>query len=127
MARRSDSRALLLLVGRQIRAHRQAARLTQREVAAEADLDYKYFGGIERGTKNVTIDTLGRIAGALGVDAYQLLLPLPTERERLPDAARYLALLEAASPGQQQAILQVLETFTPYETSPPPKRRRTRR
>ncbi len=41
-------------------------------MAERAALHRKYVGPVERGERNVTIDTLARIAAALGVRASQL-------------------------------------------------------
>jgi transcriptional regulator with XRE-family HTH domain len=41
--------------------------LTQEALAAAAEIDMRYVGGIERGQENPTVSVLGRLAGALGV------------------------------------------------------------
>lgn len=53
-------------VGLQIRSLRKAKGLTQEELAEKADLSYKYIGELERGQVNVSIDSLQKIADALG-------------------------------------------------------------
>lgn len=47
-----------------IRLYRKKASLTQEELAELADLNPKYIGEIERGMKNISVDTLMRIAAA---------------------------------------------------------------
>lgn len=37
-------------------------------------MDRTYFGGVERGERNVSIDNIERIAKGLDVRAYQLLM-----------------------------------------------------
>ena len=59
-------------VGQRIRELRLARSLTQEGVAELADTNAKYFGAIERGEVNVTLQTLKRIADALGVPAAEL-------------------------------------------------------
>lgn len=54
-------------LGVQIRNLRKAKELTQEELGEKADLSYKYVGELERGQVNVSIDSLVRIADALGV------------------------------------------------------------
>jgi transcriptional regulator with XRE-family HTH domain len=45
----------------------------QEAFAARAGIDRSYFGAIERGEFNVTLDTMVKLAGALGVRASKLL------------------------------------------------------
>jgi transcriptional regulator with XRE-family HTH domain len=54
-------------VGQNIRARRKQARLSQEKLAEKAELSYKYLGEVERGCVNVSLDSLMRIARALGV------------------------------------------------------------
>src|SRR5688572_11186033 len=56
-----------------VRAERQARKLTQQELAFEAELSLTYVGEIERGQRMVSIDTLLRVARALDFTAAQLL------------------------------------------------------
>ena len=55
------------IVGQKIRARRKQAGLTQEKLAEKADLTYKYVGEVERGTVNISLDSLVRIAKALRV------------------------------------------------------------
>ena len=59
--------------GGAIRAARSERRYSQEAFAAHAGLDRSYFGAIERGEFNITIDTLMTIAAGLGVPASALL------------------------------------------------------
>jgi transcriptional regulator with XRE-family HTH domain len=54
-------------VGQNIRGRRKQARLSQEKLAEKAELSYKYLGEMERGCVNVSLDSLMRIARALGV------------------------------------------------------------
>lgn len=56
-----------------IRAERQARKLTQQQLAFEAELSLTYIGEIERGQRMISLDTLKRIASALGMSGAQLL------------------------------------------------------
>jgi transcriptional regulator with XRE-family HTH domain len=55
------------VVGSNIRRFRKQRRYSQRTLAALSGLDLRGFGVIERGEGNPSLDTLARIAGALGV------------------------------------------------------------
>lgn len=58
---------------RRVRKLREATGLTQEKFAAEAGLDRAYYGRIERGLGNVTLDTIETIARGLGVEPWELL------------------------------------------------------
>ena len=60
-------------LGDLVRAERQARKLTQQELAFEADLSLTYIGEIERGQRMVSLDTLQRVARALHLTVAQLL------------------------------------------------------
>ncbi len=66
MPRRAPEKSLKKL-GENARGLREKAGLTQEELAASADLDRTYIGGLERGERNATVQTLVRVAKALGV------------------------------------------------------------
>jgi transcriptional regulator with XRE-family HTH domain len=61
------------IVGTNVRRARQAAGLTQEQLALEAKIDLTYAGGIERGRRNPTVKVLARIAEALGVEPAELI------------------------------------------------------
>jgi transcriptional regulator with XRE-family HTH domain len=59
-------------LGKTIRAMRRKQGYTQESFALKADIDRSYYGAIERGEFNVTVDTLMTVAGGLGVSAAEL-------------------------------------------------------
>jgi transcriptional regulator with XRE-family HTH domain len=63
---------LLLSVGRKIRSHREGKGLSQDEMAHLAGLDRAYYGGIERGERNVSTLNLIKIAAALEMEIGEL-------------------------------------------------------
>ena len=56
-----------------IRRRRASVGLSQEELAARCGVHRTYIGAIERGERNVTLDTVERIAEALGTPALDLL------------------------------------------------------
>ena len=66
-------------LGARIRELRKSAGFTQEELGEQADLNYKFIGELERGQVNVSLDSLVRIAGALGVKIGDLL-----SKEKVP-------------------------------------------
>jgi transcriptional regulator with XRE-family HTH domain len=63
-----DSRAL----GRAFRATRKEQGYTQESFALKAGIDRSYYGALERGEYNATIETIMHIARGLGVPAWKL-------------------------------------------------------
>jgi transcriptional regulator with XRE-family HTH domain len=54
-------------LGEQIRELRLSAGITQEQLGEKASLNYKFIGELERGRVNVSLDSLVKIASALGV------------------------------------------------------------
>ncbi len=69
-------------LARQLRALRLRRHLTQAALAERAGMDRSYLSGIERGRHNVPLDTLCRLAWALGLDVRDLISPGPPARRR---------------------------------------------
>jgi transcriptional regulator with XRE-family HTH domain len=61
------------LVARNLRKIRLGQNLSQEEAAEKCRLHRTYIGAIERGERNITLNTLQQIALALGVDPVELL------------------------------------------------------
>ena len=58
-----------------LRALRKERGLSQEDLADLAGIHRTYVGSVERGERNVSIDSMERLALALKVDLSQLLLP----------------------------------------------------
>jgi len=67
------SRDLNVMVGKNLRRLRNRLGVSQDEFADLAGLHRAYIGAVERGERNITLDTLQRIAAALKVDPTELL------------------------------------------------------
>ncbi|MGD1057586.1 MAG: helix-turn-helix transcriptional regulator [Solirubrobacteraceae bacterium] len=59
-------------LGKAIRAVRESKGHTQESFASETELDRSYYGAIERGEFNVTVDTIMTIAAGLEESAAEL-------------------------------------------------------
>jgi len=66
---------IVAVLAENVRRLRKAAELSQEALALEAGLDRTYISQVERRQRNVTIEVLARLAGALGTTADQLLVP----------------------------------------------------
>ncbi|MBQ6288024.1 MAG: helix-turn-helix transcriptional regulator [Clostridia bacterium] len=68
------------VLGANIRAYRLCAGLSQEELAEKANLHRTYVGAIERGDRNVSLKNIEKLATALNVETYKLLI-LPSNKE----------------------------------------------
>ena len=73
---------VLAIIGAAIRSAREAARLSQEELAHRAGLHRTYIGGVERGERNLGAKNLVEIARALEVPPHELLRGLDSYADR---------------------------------------------
>lgn len=70
---------LINIVGVNIKEIRKQKKLTQEELAEKCELQTSYLAGVERGDRNITLQTLEKIASGLEINAkelFELELPL---------------------------------------------------
>jgi len=66
--------SLKVIVGRRIKEARNKLKITQQELAEEADVDYKYLQRMEgKIPPNLKLETIERIATALKINPAKLL------------------------------------------------------
>jgi transcriptional regulator with XRE-family HTH domain len=87
-----------------ISALRNAKGMTQTELAEAIGTTLNNLGKLERGTRRLNMDWIEKIATALGVEPYQVIMPvgdedgLPDESERYVNADNLVPLLQALLP-----------------------------
>lgn len=67
------TKALKYLVGENLREVRKTRGLTQEKLAEQLEVTPRYLAGIERGERNLSLDTLDALANKLGIDSKELL------------------------------------------------------
>jgi len=82
-------------LGQNLRRLRVERGLTQEALAAEAGIDRAHLGLIEAARENPSLDMIGRIAAALGVDVQVLFAPVA------PDAAPAPGMRPGRKPGKR--------------------------
>ncbi|MDR2658465.1 MAG: helix-turn-helix domain-containing protein [Spirochaetaceae bacterium] len=65
---------LSAIVGNNIKKYRKNLNISQEELAEKAGLHRTYIGGIERGERNITLNSLQVIATALNVAPVELIV-----------------------------------------------------
>jgi transcriptional regulator with XRE-family HTH domain len=74
--------------GRRVRQLRKEKGVSQEAFAHEIQIDRSYFGSIERGERNVSLENICLIAGGLGVSPAVLLMFDALPAPDLPPAPR---------------------------------------
>lgn len=67
------SQAIVKKLSKRLRDERMGRNLSQETVAQRAKVSRNFIGMLERGERNPTISKLEDIAGALGLEAWELL------------------------------------------------------
>ena len=100
-------------IGMRVRQLRLHHHLTQEQLAGEAGVDAKYLGNFERGHENFGVETLTKIAEALGVP----LTTLFTFEEKKPTASadrfarRAAELLQSVKAARKRLMIRLLEVL----------------
>jgi transcriptional regulator with XRE-family HTH domain len=96
------------VIGNRVRSLRKERGLSQEELGFKAQLHNTYVGAVERGEKNVSIDSLERISAGLGVDLGEILNDLtgPQAEDRM--RAFIAQEIKAASPSTVKIVFELL-------------------
>ena len=109
-----EKNALAIQIGKRIRAFRKERGYTQEVLAERAECHTTYIGQIERGEKNATLESIARVAAALGVPLTRLL----EMTEGVPSEDNYPLLcyrLVAEKPKEEQKLLhEILRAVEDY-------------
>jgi len=95
-------------LGERVKEIRLSQGKTQEDVAERAGLSYKFIGEVERGIANPSVDTLDRLAGALGVQLSDFFgttrtTAYPVHDRDVPMVREVLASLESVIARLQRA------------------------
>jgi len=103
-------------LGERIREERQRLNLTQAALAEAVDISDTYMGAIERGERNLTLDTLVRLVRRLGVTVDYMLTDYVPDRE--PNIlAQFKQITDCQPLERKQLAIKVLRTiFSHYES-----------
>lgn len=103
-------KSTLKLIGAKIRHIRKAKGITQEQLAEKANTTNSYIAGIERGSRNMTIGSLEKIADALGVNVFEFFeygqFATPQEQEYV---SKINELLLTRDPSDQRKAFAILK------------------
>jgi len=102
-------------IGERIRIYRTRNGMTQMKLAEKAGVHHTYIGQLERGEKNATLDTIEKVARALGV-SFEVLFEAIIAGDKNNEAARAVYELIISQPDkEQQALLELVKMTVSYK------------
>ncbi|WP_135553341.1 helix-turn-helix domain-containing protein [Paenibacillus cymbidii] len=102
---------VLNAVGERIRNYRKERKWTQQQLAEKANVNESYVGKVERGERNVTIDSLLKITGALEITLEQLFKNIQSNRQSRSNEVltEIINRLHGRNLKEQQKILAIID------------------
>ena len=94
-------------IGTRFRALRRRRTYTQEQVAEKAGMNSTYYGRVERGEANISLELLVSIARALGLSLSDL-LDIEPEKSQEQLMADFTLLLEGASDDERKLAYKVM-------------------
>jgi transcriptional regulator with XRE-family HTH domain len=101
--------SLRIIFGKRLRAAREACGWSQEHLGRAAGLGGKYIGIIERGEKSASFEAVEKLAKALGVQSYELFVPMMRRTDAVERHVR--ALLGDAGRIDVAAVEDFLKTL----------------
>jgi len=98
------------MVGERIRHFRKEKGLSQEDLASLANLHATYIGQLERGEKNPTLNSMLKIADALGISLEQLFQAMEMNNESKDyTLIKIITFLQTKSVEEQKFVLKFLQ------------------
>lgn len=105
---------LVKSLGERIRYLRKQKNLSQEQLGELADIHTNYVGAIERGEKNITIESLIKVSRGLGVTLEELFRYIePMDKD--DDLSRIIQLLSNRSAVDRSLSLKLIESVFDWE------------
>ena len=98
----------LIEIGQRLRARRQELGLTREKMAELADIGTGYYGQLEVGTSQMSVDTLIKLSRSMHLPMEYLLFG---EGEGTGDASPIIDLLRRCTPRELKLAEEVLKLF----------------
>lgn len=108
------SQKLFQQVGGRVRIYRKLAKLTQERLAEKADLSVHYLSRIETGGATPTLESLERIAQALGVQIGELFQFRQGEEQEVKELLQQInRFLRHRTPQEVRMVKHIIELLPP--------------
>ena len=108
--------SLAKTIGERIRNHRTRAGLNQEQLAERCGLHATYIGQLERGEKNATLESMGKIVAGLGVSFETLFEKIEIGEPKNNIASQCYMLIDALSEKEQSAIYDLIQKIILYRS-----------
>jgi len=102
-------------VGERLRIYRSRANMTQEELAEKAGLHHTYIGQLERGEKNATLESIGKVARALDLPFEVLFEAIIYGDTDNAIAKEVYELITARSEKEQLALSDLIKKVVEYK------------
>ena len=103
------------VIGDRIRVYRTKTGLNQESLAEKAGLHNTYIGQLERGEKNATLESIEKVARALGVSFEVLFENIIVGNTKNEIAAKCYDLVSGLSEKEQLAIYELIKKTIDYK------------
>lgn len=103
--------SVLRLIGARVRRIRKVKGMTQEQLAEKANTSHSYIGDLERGERNVTLQSLSKVSEALEVDFFELFQygKFGQIEEKSQNVWKIIELLVDRTEEEQQKALNILK------------------
>lgn len=108
------------VIGEQLRNLRKERGLSQEELAHLASLHPTYIGQVERGEKNITVETLDKITRALEIsleELFRFIQPAALDGSNNFNLSEIINRLLLLSADEQKKVLNVIDIVLSFKRS----------
>jgi len=109
--------SLAKTIGERIRNHRNREGLNQEQLAERCGLHATYIGQIERGEKNATIESVGKIVKGLNISFETLFEKIQAGELKNNVATKCYALIDVLNEKEQAAIYELIQKIIAYRNN----------
>ncbi|MDO4943072.1 MAG: helix-turn-helix transcriptional regulator [Lachnospiraceae bacterium] len=103
------------MIGERLRAKRISMGWSQEYTAEQANLHPTYIGQVERGEKNITIESLAKICSALHYPMEEVLKHMISDSSRNHIADQCYELIIHQPPDEQELLYLILKNIIAYK------------
>ena len=108
-------KSLPKVIGERIRKYRKREGLNQEQLAERCGLHATYIGQLERGEKNATLESMGKIVKGLNISFETLFENIQVGELKSSVASRCYSLIDALNEKEQCAIHELLQKIIAYK------------
>ena len=108
-------KSLSKTIGERIRNYRNREGINQEQLAERCGLHATYIGQLERGEKNATLESMGKIVRGLNISFETLFENIQVGELKNKIASLCYSLIDAQSEKEQVAIYELIQRIIAYK------------